>query len=144
MSPPEPLDPVDPLDPLLDEEDDEDELELPLSNPSTELTVLPMFIPLPDEPVDAGVEPGDPEAPRASARVLDDSFVTFTLRCRVVDEDASSLADSLQALVVGPFSPGGAPPGSGTQALGLAFVAPFAFQVGSVSLTPGWFGPSHE
>ena len=32
-------------------------------------------------------------------------------------------------------APGGAPPGSGTGPLGLD---------GSVSLTPGWLGPSHE
>ena len=40
---------------------------------------------------------------------------------------------SLHAVVLGPFWPGGAPPGSGTQAFGLE---------GSVSLTPGWLGPS--
>jgi hypothetical protein len=47
---------------------------------------------------------------------------------------AVSLTVSLHAVVFGPFWPGGAPPGSGTQALGFD---------GSVSLTPGWLGPSH-
>ena len=47
----------------------------------------------------------------------------------------SASAGHLDAVVEGPVSPGGAPPGSGTQALG---------SDGSVSLTPGWFGPSHE
>ena len=49
--------------------------------------------------------------------------------------DAGALATvSRQAVVFGPFWPGGAPPGSGTHALGFD---------GSVSLTPGWLGPSH-
>ena len=47
----------------------------------------------------------------------------------------SAAAGHLVALVVGPVCPGGAPPGSGTHALG---------SDGSVSLTPGWLGPSHE
>lgn len=42
---------------------------------------------------------------------------------------------SRRASVIGPFSPGGAPPGSGTAALG---------SDGSGSLTPGWLGPSLE
>jgi hypothetical protein len=41
---------------------------------------------------------------------------------------ARSAADPLQAVVLGPRSPGGAPPGSGTQARGFE---------GSVSFTPG-------
>src|SRR5947199_394035 len=41
---------------------------------------------------------------------------------------------SLHALVFGPGSPGGAPPGSGTHAPGLD---------GSGSLMPCWLGPSH-
>jgi hypothetical protein len=54
----------------------------------------------------------------------------------VVGEDvAMSAAGPLQAVVLGPVRPGGAPPGSGTQAPGFE---------GSVSLTPGWFGPSQE
>ena len=53
------------------------------------------------------------------------------LRGLAADADACSL----HALVGGPCSPGGAPPGSGTHALGF---------VGSVSFTPGWLGPSHE
>jgi hypothetical protein len=48
---------------------------------------------------------------------------------------ADGAAEHFRALVLGPVWPGGAPPGSGTQALGLD---------GSVSLTPGWLGPSHE
>jgi hypothetical protein len=40
---------------------------------------------------------------------------------------------SLHTGVLGPLSPGGAPPGSGTHAPGFD---------GSGSLTPGWFGPS--
>jgi hypothetical protein len=48
---------------------------------------------------------------------------------------AAAEACSLQALVGVPFWPGGAPPGSGTHALGF---------VGSVVVTPGWSGPSTE
>ena len=49
---------------------------------------------------------------------------------------ATSAAASLHAVTpLGPVWPGGAPPGSGTQAFGLD---------GSVVLIPGWFGPSHE
>jgi hypothetical protein len=44
-------------------------------------------------------------------------------------------AVSRLALVLGPLSPGGDPPGSGTGALG---------SEGSVSLTAGWLGPSQE
>ena len=60
-----------------------------------------------------------------------DFFELFRFGGLVLSADAGHL----DAVVDGPVSPGGAPPGSGTQPVGFD---------GSVSLTPGWFGPSHE
>jgi hypothetical protein len=76
---------------------------------------------------------GEPDdlAPLAEAALdlaLEDATAVDTSRAPGV------VAGSLHAVGLGPACPGGAPPGSGTQALGLD---------GSVSLTPGWLGPSH-
>jgi hypothetical protein len=60
----------------------------------------------------------------------------FELLSRASGSEAGwvGFACILQADVAGPRSPSGAPPGSGTHPDGL---------LGSVSLMPGWLGPSH-
>ncbi len=80
-------------------------------------------------PVDGSGELGVPD-PVDVAGVLD-FFELFLFAPLVL----SASAGHLDAVVEGPVSPAGAPPGSGTHALGFD---------GSVSLTPGWLGPSHE
>jgi hypothetical protein len=86
--------------------------------------------PPPAEP-DPGLELDDLAAPAEALALLvlalEDGIEVETSRAPGV------LAGSLHALVLGPACPGGAPPGSGTQPLGLD---------GSVSLIPGWLGPS--
>jgi hypothetical protein len=93
---------------------------------------------LPPDPPLAPLEPeleleaGEPDDLAALAEAaldlaLEDATAVETSRAPGVVEG------SLQAVVLGPAWPGGAPPGSGTQALGFD---------GSVSLTPGWLGPS--
>src|SRR5947209_6830347 len=82
--------------------------------------------PLPD-PFPA-LEPPDPPVAVAAPWPC----VARVLTSRAEDDPVSAAALSLHAVVFGPFSPGGAPPGSGTQADG---------SDGSVSLIPGWFGP---
>jgi hypothetical protein len=61
--------------------------------------------------------------------------VLWLLEARDAESAVTLAAFSRAAAVRGPLSPGGAPPGSGTAAVG---------SDGSVSLTPGWLGPSHE
>ena len=68
--------------------------------------------------------------PGAGAGVFD-FFEALQVRRARASADAGHAA----AVVCGPVSPGGAPPGSGTQPVGFD---------GSVSLTPGWLGPSQE
>ena len=88
----------------------------------------------------AALVPEDPEDALGLAAALDDELGValadpLRLLTRVpLDPEVSAVA-SFAALVAGPASPGGAPPGSATAAPGA---------LGSVTLTPGCCGPSHE
>src|SRR5262249_43814019 len=95
----------------------------------------PLADPPPEEPERVGAEP----ALDRLALLLGEDAARFVVGPAVwlakLFCGKPSAAVSRAALVAGPCSPGGAPPGSGTGAPGL---------VGSVSLTAGWFGPNHE
>ena len=88
------------------------------------LVVLVLELPVVLEPVLVACEAPEPVAVPDCAALAPAGFRACT-----------AAAVSVPAPVVGPFWPGGAPPGSGTGALGFD---------GSVWLTAGWLGPSHE
>jgi hypothetical protein len=95
--------------------------------------VFAVLEPPPLEPPPA--EPVAPPPPDAVEAVLVTVRLLLLVRVALAAPAVLSAAASLHALVEGPLVPGIAPPGSGTHARGFD---------GSVSLTPGWLGPSHE
>ena len=113
--------------------------ELPLllpRDPSSDFSVLVAFfsldlaflpVPFSPETILLSVDPTFELAPELDLLEPD----VFALPADF-DSGLDGLALSLHAEVLGPFLPGGAPPGSGTQA---------ERSEGSVSLTPGWFLP---
>jgi hypothetical protein len=116
------------------------ELELPLALPPARAeNSWPSFCwrSMPDELPDLDEDPLPPPPPApVEVAVLPVELGEEPAELVLTSEAlAPGLAGSLQAVVLGPGSPGGAPPGSGTQPPGFD---------GSGSLMPGWLGPSHE